>query len=121
MSYSDTHSDPLTEHTVLYTCMYMYNFNAQCHVQYHYSTLLLQRNSFKYLIVIHYCIEGLDPHWVNVSIQHNPLGVIIGEVGHVPHDGGEQAILPLTRGWIDEAKEFVCGNGLGIDVLPDRL
>ena len=72
-----------------------------------------------YLVVVHDSVERLNPHWVNVSIQHNPLWVVIGEVGHVSHDGGEQAVLPLSCGWVDEAKQLICGDGLGVDVLPD--
>lgn len=34
-----------------------------------------------HLVVIHDCVEGLNPHRVNVSIQHNPLGPIVTDIG----------------------------------------
>ena len=47
--------------------------------------------NFADLVVIHDCVEGLDPHGVNVPVQHDPLGVVISQVGEVSHNGGEQA------------------------------
>ena len=47
--------------------------------------------NFADLVVIHDCVEGLDPHGVNVPVQHDPLGVAISQVGEVSHNGGEQA------------------------------
>lgn len=44
-----------------------------------------------YLVVIHDRVERLNPHGVYVPVQDNPLGTIVGDVGQVPHDGGEQA------------------------------
>lgn len=40
-----------------------------------------------YLVVIHDCVERLNPHGVYVSIQDNPLGPVVCDVGQVPHDG----------------------------------
>ena len=74
-----------------------------------------------HLVVIHDRVERLDPHRINVPVQHNPLGRVAGEVGQVPHDGGEEAVLPLPRGRVDEAKELVGVDGLGVEVLPDGL
>ena len=47
--------------------------------------------NFADLVVIHDCVEGLDPHGVNVPVQHDPLGVVISQIGEVSHHGGEQA------------------------------
>ena len=44
-----------------------------------------------HLVVIHDSVEGLDPHGVNVPIQHDPLGEVGRHVGQVTHDGGEKA------------------------------
>lgn len=49
------------------------------------------------LVVIHDGIERLDPHWVNVSIQHYPLGVVSSHVGHVSHDVGKQTYLNVAN------------------------
>lgn len=57
-----------------------------------------------HLVIIHDGIERFDPHWVNISIKYDPLGMIISQVRHVSHDTGEQTILPLPGSWIDEAK-----------------
>lgn len=46
---------------------------------------------FAYLVVIHDSVERLDPHGVDVPIQHDPLGAIVSDVGQVPHDRGEEA------------------------------
>lgn len=40
-----------------------------------------------YLVVVHDCVEGLNPHGIYVPIQDNPLGTIVRDVGQVPHDG----------------------------------
>ena len=44
-----------------------------------------------YLVVIHDGVEGLDPHGINVAIQHNPLGSVARHVAQVTHDHREQA------------------------------
>lgn len=44
-----------------------------------------------HLVVVHNSVERLDPHGVYVSIEHDPLGAVVSDVGQVPHDGGEEA------------------------------
>lgn len=41
------------------------------------------------LIVIHNCVERLDPHRVNVPIKNNPFGPIMCDGGQLSHGGGE--------------------------------
>ena len=48
-----------------------------------------------FLFHSHDCVEGLDPHGVDVAVEDDPLGTVGGEVGLVAHDGGEEAVLPL--------------------------
>lgn len=43
-----------------------------------------------YLIIIHDCIQRLNPHGINVSIQHYPFGTVVGHIGHITHDAREQ-------------------------------
>ena len=43
-----------------------------------------------YLVVIHDSVQRLNPHWIYVTIQYNPLGPIVGDVGKLPHDRREQ-------------------------------
>ena len=47
--------------------------------------------------------------------------MIISQVRHVSHDTGEQTILPFPGSWVDEAKQLISGDSLGIDILPDWL
>ena len=54
---------------------------------------LVNLNKFKMftdLVVIHDCVEGFNPHRVNVSIQDNPLRSIWCQVSQVSHDHREQ-------------------------------
>lgn len=53
--------------------------------------LALESRSPSNLVVIHDSVERLNPHWVYVPIQDNPLGAIMSDVGQVPHYGGEKA------------------------------
>ena len=74
-----------------------------------------------YLIIVHDSVERLDPHWINVPVQYDPLWTVTGQVGHVTHYDGEQAVLPLSGGWVDEAIQLVGCDGLRVNVLPDWL
>ena len=73
------------------------------------------------LVVIHDSVEGLDPHGINVPIQNNPLWTISREVCCVPHDVGEESILPLSCGWIDDAIQLIIGDCLGVEVCVHWL
>lgn len=42
------------------------------------------------LIVIHNGVEGLNPHRVNIPVQNNPFGSIVGHWGQLSHGRGEQ-------------------------------
>ena len=61
-----------------------------CVVRYGVAKWLIIIRLCIYLVVIHDGVERLNPHWVNISIQNNPLGVVTGEVSHVSHQDGVQ-------------------------------
>ena len=73
------------------------------------------------LVVVHHGVEGLDPHGVNVPVQDNPLRPLLAEVAEVPHDAGEQAVLPLPGGGVDDPVQLVVGDGLGVEICVGRL
>lgn len=39
-----------------------------------------------YLVIVHYCVQRLNPHWIDIAIQHNPLGPGVADVGQLTHD-----------------------------------
>ena len=43
------------------------------------------------LVVVHHGVERLDPHGVDVPVQHDPFGTVSDGVGKVSHDHREQA------------------------------
>ena len=53
-----------------------------------------------YLVVVHDGVEGLDPHGVDVTVQHDPLGAVTRHVTQVPHDHREQTcnVLQIHNG-----------------------
>ena len=73
------------------------------------------------LVVIHDSVETLNPHWINVPIQDNPLWAISRQVGSVSHDVGEQSIFPLSGGRVDDSIELIICNSLWVEVCVDRL
>lgn len=44
-----------------------------------------------HLVVIHDCVEWLDPHRVDVSVQNDPLGSIVADISQFTHNVGEEA------------------------------
>lgn len=52
--------------------------------------------SLMYLVIIHKGVEALDPHGVDIPVEHDPLGPRARHVGHVAHYSREQAVLPLA-------------------------
>ena len=74
-----------------------------------------------FLFHSHDCVEGLDPHGVDVAVEDDPLGTVGGEVGLVSHDGGEEAVFPLPRRRVDDAVELVVGHGLRVEVVEHGL
>lgn len=44
-----------------------------------------------HLVVIHDCVEWFNPHWIDVSVQNNPLGSTVADIGQFAHDAGEEA------------------------------
>ena len=61
------------------------------------------------LVVIHDSVERLNPHGVDVSIQDDPLGAVIAEVGQVPHDAGEQPckVTSFNLVWLMKLKLLI--------------
>lgn len=51
------------------------------------------------LIVIHDRVQGLDPHGVDVSIEDDPLGPLMRDVGQVTHRGREEP-CPQRDVWV---------------------
>ena len=45
---------------------------------------------WNYLVVVHDCIQWLDPHWINVTVKYNPLWAVIVDWCQVTHDGRKQ-------------------------------
>lgn len=44
-----------------------------------------------------------SPVGIEISIEQNPLRVVIRDIGQLAHVVGQQAILPLTSGHVDIA------------------
>ena len=54
------------------------------------------------LVVIHDSVEGFNPHRIDITIQYNPFGAIMSDVGEISHNCGKQAILPFTCSRVDD-------------------
>ena len=52
---------------------------------YVYSTVYARIIVVTDLVVIHDSIQRLNPHWIDITIQHDPLWIVIFHVGHVTH------------------------------------
>ncbi len=67
-----------------------------------------------YLVIIHYCVQRLNPHRIDITIQDNPLGPGVTDVGQLTHDirkkacGGKAHVLSLALGC-----DRSTGNGVG--------
>ena len=61
------------------------------------------------------------PIGVQVSVQQDPLGVVVRDVGQLTHVEGEEAILPLACGHVDIAIQFLGADGLGVQVPYNNL
>ena len=62
-----------------------------------------------------------SPVSIQVSVQQDPLRVVVRDVGQLTHVEGEQAILPLAGGHVDVAIQFLGADGLGVQVPNDNL
>ena len=80
-----------------------------------------QSNSMTHFIVIHDCIQWLNPHRVNVTIKHNPLGRITRNIRHISHDDREQSIFPLTSSRVDDSKQLVISHSFRVQIHKDCL
>lgn len=49
-------------------------------------TELKHESSELYLVIVHYCVQRLNPHWIDIAIQHNPLRSGVAVVGQLAHD-----------------------------------
>jgi len=60
----------------------------------------------------------LSPVGIQVTIQQDPLGVVIRLVGQLTHVVGQQAVLPLTCRHVDVPIQLLSADTLGIQI-PD--
>jgi hypothetical protein len=67
-------------------------------------------------VVVHHGVHGLDPVGVEVAVEHDPLGLLVGDGRELAHDVGEEAVLPLAGGEGDEAVELLGLDGLGVQI-----
>ena len=55
------------------------------------------------LVVVHDGVERLDPHGVDVSVQHDPFGPVPCHAGQISHTHREQTWSGGWGGWgVDE-------------------
>jgi len=88
----------------------------------HWNTLL--RHEGQHFVVIHDSVERLNPLWIDITIQDDPLlGVACLVWGdalvHIFHDDREYTILPLVGLGVHESVELVCGDGLRINDIEE--
>jgi len=43
------------------------------------------------LVVVHHRVERLDPHRVDITVENDPLGTLVRQVGQVAHYQRQQA------------------------------
>lgn len=60
-----------------------------------------------YRVALHTCI--------NVTVQHNPLVLVGGVVGHLTEGYANQALLPLASSGVEEAIQLIACDRLGVD------
>lgn len=53
-------------------------------------TIVYEWTGGRNLVVIHHCVEWFNPHRINVSIQHNPLRPLVGDVCLLSHQWWKQ-------------------------------
>lgn len=90
------------------------------------------------LVIIHDSVERLNPHRINVTIQHDPFRTVTSLLTEVSHQRREETwtwvqvvevalrlilvtIFPLSGGRVDVAKQLKGGDGLGVEIHPQRL
>ena len=98
------------------------NFKNKSHLGGERDTLLGHKG--KHLVVIHDGVKGLNPSWLDISIEDNPLVLVTGlesvlGLVHVSHNDREKSILPLLGLWIHVSIKLIRGYGLGIKALID--
>lgn len=61
------------------------------------------------------------PVGIEVTIQQDPLGVVIWHICQLPHVVGQEPILPLSRGHVDIPIQLLGADGFGIKIPDDHL
>ena len=83
--------------------------------------LPIEINVELHLVVIHNSVERLNPHWVNIPVQDDPLGCIALDVSQSPHDPGELAIRPLLGSRNHIPEQLIVGHCFWIQVPTLRF
>ena len=66
-------------------------------------------------------LSELSPVGIQVTVQQDPLGVVIRLVGQLTHVVGQQAILPLTCSHVDIPIQLLSADTLGVQVPDGHL
>ena len=69
-------------------------------------------------IVVHDGVHGLDPLGIQVTIEEQPLGVLVGDLAEGTEGFGEETVFPLLGGQV-VAVEIFGGDGFGVDIGDD--
>ena len=72
------------------------------------------------LVIVHDRVHRLDPLGVQVTIEEQPLGVLVWDLPEGTEGFGQETVLPLLGGQV-VAVEIFGGDCFGVDVGYDRL
>lgn len=84
------------------------------------------RHEGQHLVVIHDSVEGLDPLWINITIEDDPLIFVLWLVRaivlvHVSHDDRQDTIFPFLRFRVHATEQLIGGNSLWIYDIKDSI
>lgn len=100
----------------------MRDLENKTHLWGNWNTLL--RHKGQHLVVIHDSVKGLNPLWIDITIQNDPLLLVLWLVWvvvfvHVSHDDREYTISPLFGLGVHATIELIGSDGFRIDDIVD--
>ena len=90
------------------------------------SHVSLERNTLvggegENLVIVHNGVHGLDPVSIKITIENNPLVVVVWDLSETTHGGGHESIDPFTSLHVHDTVKLIGLNDLRVKIGDDSL
>lgn len=91
----------------------------ESHVSLKWNTLV--RGERKDLVIVHNRVHGLDPVSIKITVENNPLVVVVWDLSETTHSGGHKSIDPLTSLHVNDTVQLIGLHDLRVQIGNDSL